>query len=190
MISITPAKSIATTLLFISLLQSSALLAADEFDSVDLKLEPVTLVTWEEIDDAFRYRFTLNDEEIGTSLGGSRYFAHPGPFDEVVIRGETFDGDDTGQTELISTEDAERLVLRWDEQAFDRPFVGLRTDSSRMAMELTEMPYVIGTDPENIQIMLFGDEADRPNRRQPGAPFEFDGDDILEHGPLIELPLP
>ena len=165
-------------------------MAADDGHGVSVQMESVQLVSWERLDDAFRYHFERDGEAFATSVGGRRYFAGQESFDDVTVRASTFGGDELGTTEILSVEPGERLVLRWNQDGFEKPFVGIRTENSRMLMELTEMPHVIGTDPDQIQVLLFGEAVEQEGRRTKWAPFEFDGSDVVEHGPFINLSLP
>lgn len=169
---------------------------ADEVDQIpetdaEVKVEPVIRAEWEEIDDAFRYVFELDGDEIGTAVGGSRYFAGVDSLDALQIRGETMDGDDAGETELVSTEDDERLVLRWNEEAFDEPFLGrLTTGGGTLVLGLQEMPHVMGAAPDDVELVVLGEKMEQGGSVI-SAPFEFDDDsELVEHGPFVEVALP
>lgn len=181
--------SLATMLGILTLGLSNAT-AADQAHGVSVQMEPVQLVSWERLDDAFRYHFERDGEEFATSVGGRRYFVGQDDFSDVSVRATTFAGDELGATQILSVEPGERLVLRWNQDDFDEPFVGIRTDNGRMLMGLNETPHVIGTDPEQIQVLLFGEAVEQDGRRNKWAPFEFDGSEVIEHGPFIELTLP
>ena len=168
----------------------SGAMAADDGHGVSVQMEPVQLVTWERVDDAFRYHFERDGEEFATSVGDRRYFAGQEDFADVSVRATTFGGDALGATQILSVEPGERLVLRWNQDDFDEPFVGIRTDSGRMLMGLKETPHVIGTDPDQIHVLLFGEAVEQEGRRNKWAPFEFDGSEVIEHGPFVELTLP
>ncbi len=163
---------------------------------VQMQLEDVVLVEWQRLDNASRYKFYLGDVKLGRSLGRQRFFLHDPEIDwsEVRVDAETFRGDPVGETEVIGTEIHQRLVVRWHEDDFDKPFIGIYarsdTGSSRMIQELIEQPHIIPTEVETIQRILFGEAVDRPDRRLPGAPFAFDNGEVETYGPYQELELP
>ncbi len=163
---------------------------------VQMELEDVVLVEWQRLDNASRYKFYLGDVKLGRSLGGQRFFLHDPEidWDEVRVDAETFRGDPVGETEVIATSRHQRLVVRWSDDEFDKPFIGIyaRSDSgtSRMVQELIEQPHIIPTEVGTIQRILFGEAVDRPDRRLPGAPFAFDNGEVETYGPYQELELP
>ena len=95
-------------------------------------------------------------------------------------------------------EQHERLVVRWNQDAMTKPFIGFRaervrgnrTSRSRSVAELTNHPRVIAQEPDDIKILLFGDAVEREDRRGLGAPFGFEDDQVVEYGPYIELERP
>lgn len=125
-------------------------------------------------------RFFLDDPDID--------------WNDVRIDPETFRGSPVGETEVTATEIHQRLVLRWNEDDFDTPFIGIYalsdTGSSRMVQELIEQPHIIPMEVESVQRVLFGEAVDRPDRRLPGAPFAFDNGEGETYGPYYELELP
>ena len=173
--------------------------ATDDWEA-ELSTERVSVLHWERLDDAFRYHIEVDGEEIATAVGDSAAIALDPDTDpdDIRIDSSTMQGEPTGETELRELEGRDALLLRWNEDAMEKPYLGVhikrvdgnRTSQSRSVSELTNHPHVITADPDDIQVMLFGDAVDRDDRRQPGAPFEFDDDEILEHGSHIELELP
>ena len=164
---------------------------------VQMELETVVLVEWQELDDASRYKFYLGDDKLGRSLGGRRFFAYDPDvdWDEVRVDAYTFQGDPVGETKVVDTSSKERLVVRWNEEDFDSPFIGVYARSegggvSRMVQELREQPHVVTADVDEVQRVLFGDAVDRPDRRTPFAPFSFENGDVEDFGPYLELDLP
>ncbi|MCC5864434.1 MAG: hypothetical protein JJU31_04905 [Wenzhouxiangella sp.] len=163
---------------------------------VQMELEEVVRVEWRQIDEASRYKFYQGDVKLGRSLGGARFFVHDPDIDWDAVRvdAETFRGDPVGETEVIGTEIHQRLVVRWSEDDFDTPFIGIYarsdTGTSRTTQGLTEQPHVIPTEVESIQRVLFGEAVDRPDRRLPGAPFAFDNGEVESFGPYHDLSLP
>lgn len=162
---------------------------ADLDQEIELAVEPVTEVTWEEIDDAFRYVFERDGEEIGTGVGGSRYFAGHESFDDVEVTAETMDDETVGQTEITSTEQEEHLVLRWNEDAFDNLYIGMETDRGTVVESTSEMPWITTVDPDELDLFVVGDEIVDDDPRV-SAPFEFDGGTLVEHGPYTEVSIP
>ncbi len=164
--------------------------------SVQIALEDAVMVEWERLEGASRYRFYLADEELGRSLGGQRLFLQDPDIDwsEVRIAAETFRGDPVGETEVIATTVKQRLVVRWDQDEFDIPFIGVQISgdgrSGHMAAEIIEFPYLITAEPESVQRVLFGEAVVREGRRTPGAPFTFDDGEVESFGPYIELEVP
>lgn len=164
--------------------------------SVQIALEDAVMVEWERLEGASRYKFYLGDEKLGRSLGGQRLFLHDPDIDwkAVRIEAETFRGDPVGETEVIATTVKERLVVRWDQNEFDIPFIGVHIEgdgrSGHMAAEIIEFPYLITAAPETVQRVLFGEAVVREGRRTPGAPFSFDNGEVEGFGPYIELELP
>ncbi len=172
-------------------------LAAEEVDGVHLRLETVTLATWERVEGAFKYQVEADGVDLGSGVGNRNYFTHNGPFENVRIRAFKFRGKPVGEPQLRfqSLERHERLVLRWDEKAYKGPFVGVvsRSNGSRsnMASELKGSPHVLWNEPGNIKLVLFGERVPPKQGRMFTSPFEFDNEDrVIEHGPYIELPLP
>lgn len=171
---------------------------SDELDAADKGIEwttkPSTVVTWEELDDASRYVFERDGEELGTSMSDSKEFLGSDSFDDVEVTGETFRGEEVGQTEIVSTEESEKRALQWDEDAFDQVFIGrhISTEHSTSTgvKSVDEMPHVITADPEDIEILVIGDKMEEGGSYI-SAPFEFDDDnELVEHGPYIEVPVP
>lgn len=164
------------------------------FESVQLSLETVTLVRWERVESAFRYRVEADGVELGNGVGDHNHFVHDGPFDDLKITASSFQGEELGPAQLKSIERVERLVLRWDEAEFERPFLGLRTENGgsrgTAAMEVSDSPHVIGSNPEHVKAALFGEAVEPIEGRIVPSPFSFDGSTIVEHGPFIHLPLP
>lgn len=165
------------------------------FESVALTLETVTLIQWERVESAFRYRVEADGVELSQGVGNRHYVVHDGPFENLRINASSFQGEDLGPASLESMQRVERLVLRWDEAAFVRPFLGLRTEdgdggSGSMAMELAEPPHVIGRDPAQVKLALFGEAVEAEDGRIVPSPFSFDGRNVIEHGPFIRLNLP
>ncbi|QOC23260.1 hypothetical protein IC757_03665 [Wenzhouxiangella sp. AB-CW3] len=164
---------------------------------VHMEVEEVVLVEWREIDEASRYKFYLGDDKLGRSLGGRRFFAYDPEvdWDEVRVDAYTFQGDPVGETEVVDTSSEARLVVRWNEENFDSPFIGVYARSegggvSRMVQELREQPHIVTSDVDEVQKVLFGEAVDRPDRRTPFAPFSFENGDIEEFGPYLELEMP
>lgn len=163
---------------------------------VQMQLEEVVRVEWRQLDEASRYKFYWNDNKLGRSFGGARFFVSDPIIDwhEVRVDAETFGGDPVGTTEVISSQIDQRLVVRWNEDKFDRPFIGLHTrgDGSfgQVIMELTQHPHIISARVESIQRVLFGDVVDRPDLRRRSAPFTFNNGEVESFGPYHELTLP
>ncbi|MGY6553313.1 MAG: hypothetical protein ACXIUM_02205 [Wenzhouxiangella sp.] len=164
--------------------------------SVQMAVEEVVLVEWRRIDEASRYVFHHGDLTLGGSLGGSRFFVLDPDidWDEVRVEATTLRGDPVGETEVIATSIDQRLVVRWNEEAFDSPFIGVyaRTEDrvSRGIQGLEEQPHVIPTAVDTVQRVLFGEAVDRPDRRLPFAPFSFENGDVESFGPYHDLALP
>lgn len=162
---------------------------------VSLVLETVTLLTWPRIDKAFKYAVTADGISLGSRVGSRRYVLHGGPFENVTIEAFNFGGDPLGSVMLESVERQQRMVLRWNEQGWVKPYLGVLSSdsdggSSRMAMELSEMPFILGTDPEHLDLVLFGEEVAPIKGRIVPAPFSFEDGEVIRYGPYIELPLP
>lgn len=165
------------------------------FESVRLVLETVTLVKWERVDSAFRYRVEADGAELANGVGNRRYFRHEGPFENLRITASSFRGDPLGEAQLESTEKMERLVLYWDETAFSSPFLGVRTDdgeggSGSTVLGLTESPSIIGSDPTHVKVVLFGEGVANTDDRIVPSPFSFEDGGIVEYGPFIQLDQP
>ena len=164
--------------------------------SVQLALEDVVRVEWRRLDNASRYAFHHGDRKLGSSLGNARFFVLDPAVDwsEVHVEAQTLRGEPVGETEIVDTRNDQRLVVRWNETEFDTPFLGVyvRTDTrtQRGVQGLREQPHVIPAEPESVQRVLFGEAVDRPDRRQPFAPFSFDNGEVERFGPFEDLDVP
>ena len=165
------------------------------FESVTVSLETVTRVTWERVDSGFRYQVEADGVELGSGVGDRNYFLHDGPFENLRVAAFNFAGEALGEAQLRSVEQIQRLVLSWDDSAFVRPFLGLRTEdgdggSSSMALGLDSSPYIIGSNPDHIKVALFGEAVEATDGRIVPSPFSFERGVLVEHGPFIHLRLP
>ncbi len=163
-------------------------------DGMEFGLEQVAVITWIEHEDAFNYEVTVDGVVLGTAVGGTMYSPDvEGDASEVHVEAFTFDGDELGEVEFESIEVVERYVLRFDIDAYDEPFIGIagstETSSFTSSSGLTESPNVITTDPGELDIVLFGEAAERDDDVIVPTPWEFDDGEVIEHGPFIELPL-
>lgn len=165
------------------------------YESVELAIETVTRVQWERVESGFRYRIESDGVEIGGGVGDHAWVIHDGPLENLRITASAFRGEELGEASLVSVEEMERLVLRWDEADFESPFLGLRTDdgegrTSSSAVGLESSPHVIGSKPEHVKVALFGEAVEAQEGRIVPSPFSFDRGEIVEYGPFIHLNLP
>jgi hypothetical protein len=165
------------------------------YESVKLGLERVTRVQWERVESGFRYRIESDGVEIGGGVGDHAYVIHDGPLENLRIAASAFRGEALGEAALVSVEEMERLVLRWDEADFESPFLGLRIDDGQgrtgsTSLGLESSPHVIGSEPGHVKVALFGEAVERQEGRIVPSPFSFERGEIVEYGPFIRLPLP
>lgn len=179
--------------------------AADDSDAAagelpdgitSFELETVGMVTWERHDDAFNYEIIVDGSVLRTAVGDTLLSPDlDATAADVRIVAYTFDGDELGEVEVLSLDTAERLVLRVDLDAFTEPFIGVagstETSSFSSSLGLTESPHVITTDPSELDIVLFGEAAERDEDVIVPTPWDIeDGEVVEEFGPFWELPLP
>lgn len=159
-------------------------------ENVEARLETVTLLKWKEVDDAIRYIIELDGEKlVRTQRDPAIHVSHQGPFEDIVIRAEGVGSAELGQTELLEARPAERLVIDWDPDVYETPYLGFRAGGSRVAKELSDRPHIIQFDADELDLLLFGEAVDDPDRIV-NSPFELERHTVTEHGPYVELPLP
>ena len=157
---------------------------------VRVALETVHEVTWERVEDAFRYVFTADGVEVGSGIGSRNFVIHDGPFQEVIIEAFSFRGDPRGQAELVSIHPTERYVIYWDESRFPDPYVGTQADNGdgipQFVQGVVDNPHIVWDEPDGLVTLLFGNGVVDDDRLVP-APFEFQRGPIIEHGPFLTL---
>lgn len=171
--------------------------ADDSQHKPTLTLESAIQIEWERVEGAFRYRLVTDGSEIGSGVGNLILVQHEGSLDDLTINAYTMSDEAVGEATLVSIEEVERLVLRWDESAFERPFLGLITETpdgsrGRLALELQAQPHIVSANPEHITQILFGEAVtgDAAEGRTVPSPFELTRRGVVEHGPFFELELP
>ena len=160
-----------------------------------LTAEQVTAVLWDQHDDAFNYAVSVNGAEHGTSFEAPYVISDPLDPDDVVTV-EAFEFGREPLTDIAATlEPSERLVVRWDVEQVPNAYVGVAVPGLGHMTTTAASPYVIEYPPDSVTRVLFGATVVVANDDGTvggtyRAPFEFDGEDTIEHGPYTELPLP
>lgn len=161
-------------------------------DGIDMAIENVTYVEWEELDGRREYRVEADGDTLLATILRRGHVRYDGPLDALVVRA-TASGDRGGESvdeaEFLKAEHVERLVLAWDPAVHQQPYLGLRVGGTRLAQKLEAQPHIIPYETDEIDLILFGEEVDRDDAIV-NAPFDIGRNRVQEYGPYHELPLP
>ncbi len=161
-------------------------------EGVDLQLENVVYLEWEDLDGSRRYFVELDGEKLLSTGLRSAYVQHEGPIDALVVRAtEAGDrrGDPAEDVTVLAAERRERLVVDWDPEHYERPYIGMRAGGLRQSYLMEDRPHIITIDPDDLKLLVLGEEVDRPDAIV-NSPFEVTRQSVREFGPYVELPLP
>ena len=166
--------------------------ADEQLEGVEINLENVTYLEWEDLEGRRRYFVEADGEELTSTNRQVAYVLYRGPIDDIVVRA-TEAGDRRGEpvteTQVLNAEVVERLVVDWDPEVYETPYLGMRAGGWRAFLELEDRPHIIPEDPDDFELLLFGEAVDRPDAIG-NSPFEITRQSVREYGPYVELPLP
>lgn len=169
--------------------------ADDGFGGVELTLEMVTVVTWEEHEDAFKYEIIVDGEEQGSTLSPPYVLLEEDvPADAVTVEAQEIGDAPLGEVDA-TIEAEERYVVRWAEEEVANAYVGVAAAGFGRASSAAHSPFVVEPSPEDVEAVLFGPGYTREEQDEEGvtvttgAPFEWTGDGHTELAPYVELPL-
>jgi hypothetical protein len=153
-------------------------------DDVSLTRQPATLITWDEIDDAFNYRVEAAGQTLGTTFGG-RYIAL-GDVDDVAVEALEIGSESLGPAQGVQSEPVEALVVEWTEEPGGTYYVWAQTTQDGNFFELTGSPYVFEVPADEVEAVRFGPGVQITDDEGPRTDAPFD------HGEeyYVELPLP
>jgi len=187
-----PAKFLLSTTAAFALLLVGCTPSDPMPEGVDMQLENVSYLEWEELDGRREYRVEADGETLLATNLRHGHVRYNGPLDALRVRA-TASGDREGESvdeaEILKAEHVERLVLTWDTEIYQQPFLGLRLPRSRSSQGLEDQPHIIPVDVEDIELVLFGEEFERDDSIV-NSPFEIRRNSVREYGPYEELPLP
>ena len=187
-----PAKFLLSTTAAFALLLVGCAPSDPMPEGVDMQLENVSYLEWEELDGRREYRVEADGETLLATNLRHGHVRYNGPLDALRVRA-TASGDREGESvdeaEILKSEQVERLVLGWDPLVYDQPYLGIRLGGTRLAQGLEAQPHIIPYDIDDIQLLLFGEAIDREDAIV-NSPFEIRRNSVREYGPYEELPLP
>ncbi|MGY6533221.1 hypothetical protein [Glycocaulis sp.] len=179
-----------------------AALAADPSEDVSITRESFLELSWDHAN-ASRYDVMIDGRRVsgGTSLS----YLHTSDTlpDDLVVEAVRFHGSisDPNRQEFresveFEVNTAERLVITWNPDVYERPYVGFRIDVeghgplSGWETHLAQFrPFIIRADPGQVDRVLFG-AAVLVSEGRMGAPFDITMGRIESRGDYVELELP
>lgn len=177
-------------------------MAATVDDNASLSRESFLEVSWDHTN-ASRYDVVIDGRRVtgGTSLS----YLHTSDTlpDDLVVEAVRFEGSisDPERREIREPVDfevntAERYVITWNPDVYERPYVGFRIDvegrGPRSGWEThlaQRRPFIIRADPDTVDRVLFGAAVFIGDDRM-GAPFDITMGRIESRGDYLEFDLP
>ncbi len=112
----------------------------------------------------------------------------------LTIEAREIGGDVVGEPEP-TIEEAEHLVIRWNDDEVVYPYVGLVVTGYGNLSTAASSPYIVEHDPADVERVLFGpgvtveEETEEGVTMETSSPFGSLGLSDQE-GPYVDLPLP
>ncbi len=180
---------------------SGSLASADD-EGVQITREPFVEISWESVN-ASRYEVRAGSRRLmaGTRLN---HLLEPGaPADEISVHAIRFEGDgvDVEFSEVqeaipFEIRDTERLVIDWDPEVYDRPYIGVRAGYEGPVNErgaqihlAQQRPFRVAPEPDQVEQVVFGDGVENEDGSM-SAPFVITSEGFEARGEYRNLETP
>jgi hypothetical protein len=179
----------------------SSLASADD-EGVQITRQPFVEISWDSVN-ASRYEVRDGSRRLmaGTRLS---HLLEPGaPIDEISVHAIRFEGDgvDVEFTEVqeaipFEIRDAERFVIDWDPDVYERPYIGVRAgyegpvDERGAQIHLAQQrPFRIAPEPDQVEHVVFGAGVENEDGSV-SAPFVITAEGFEARGSYRKLETP
>ncbi|KAA5804773.1 hypothetical protein F1654_01860 [Alkalicaulis satelles] len=183
-------------------LPAAPAIAAQPEDDVSLTREAFLELSWDHTEG---WRYEVSVDGLPVSRGTEPSYLHTSDTlpEGLVVEAVRFEGSisDPNRQEFrepvtFETGTTERLVIRWNPDVYERPYIGYRIAvegqgprSGWQTHLIQRRSFIIRADPDTVDRVLFGDAVLVSENRM-GAPFDITMGRIERRGDYHELDVP